>query len=567
MDSDDGEICICSHCAVDGLSQEACSFCYNCKKYFCSSCNVSHGRFFASHKTAERKELQKLHEIRSVIQCEEHGKEKVELYCPEHESVLCKLCRKFKHRKCDVIPLAIACENANVEKDFIESFECLYELNESAKSLKEQYRFKQNAISRKTENLRNDIQELREGLDDMLSCYEKQLKDFERKNEQKVTGMKEAYEYFVDRIGSQLELVGESRRNLDRERLFVRTVQTKQTCVELRSSMENIESDVAELDSLHLFDERLPSCVRQLCNLGNDEVDEVNNAEISFTSMKKPELITITKEYDVRVPGDEEFPLITGCSFLTDNLILLCDNSNRKLKTFQTNTEAIFEAPVPDGPFDVARAGKNKAIESVPNVKCVQLVTVDPDIEIEKQVGIGHKCYGVAVHNEYWFVCVADPDTNTYGVQMLSSEEETVIKFIGHFDVGHPGYVDISNDGCAIYYGGGLGATAYVKCVTKDEWDDGSCFTYKDAKLNDPKSIIVDTAGNALICDKEANIVEVISVNEGKSFGKILLCGDDNICQPTSMCMNRKQSILVVASHDIDKRRQSYLSFFKLERI
>ena len=38
-----------------------------------------------------------------------------------------------------------------------------------------------------------------------------------------------------------------------------------------------------------------------------------------------------TKEVNIKLPDDNEDPDITGCTFLSNGRILLCDNENKKV--------------------------------------------------------------------------------------------------------------------------------------------------------------------------------------------------------------------------------------------
>ena len=49
-----------------------------------------------------------------LILCSLHSNQNLELYCKDHETALCKMCKLLKHRRCNVETLTSALQNKEV---------------------------------------------------------------------------------------------------------------------------------------------------------------------------------------------------------------------------------------------------------------------------------------------------------------------------------------------------------------------------------------------------------------------------------------------------------------------
>ena len=79
-------------CRDDALSETGDAFCIRCRKYLCSPCVKSHGKFLADHQLVYSTDMPNTDFAKSHLPCEEHSNYPVELYCEKHCSVFCNFC-------------------------------------------------------------------------------------------------------------------------------------------------------------------------------------------------------------------------------------------------------------------------------------------------------------------------------------------------------------------------------------------------------------------------------------------------------------------------------------------
>ena len=105
----------CDFCKDEGLNENAFGFCSSCWKYICSGCEKGHGKFNPNHKLKKGADMPKQDVVKSTFPCKIHTNYAVDLYCDEHGSVFCSLCKCLKHDSCKVQKIEEVVEEMNVK--------------------------------------------------------------------------------------------------------------------------------------------------------------------------------------------------------------------------------------------------------------------------------------------------------------------------------------------------------------------------------------------------------------------------------------------------------------------
>ena len=154
------------------------------------------------------------------------------------------------------------------------------------------------------------------------------------------------------------------------------------------------------LDSLEEFARMDPS------SIGSVQQDHV------ILDMK----VESRNEVNIKLVDDVHDPYISGCTFLSNDNILLCDNSNKSVKLLDSDMSIKNSLKLsygPCGPWDVAAVGKSKAVITYFCVPFLQYIYKYPDLKLGKNIILPGVCFGLNIdkeeiyttkygHNEIW---------------------------------------------------------------------------------------------------------------------------------------------------------------------
>ena len=106
----------CSPCKSEDKTKEANHYCYTCSECLCDDCCSYHRKFkeMRDHKTVSVTEMQKHGSTKqSKVPGDKCGcsLNSVEIYCEDHDDVICGACNTVKHRKCKTIAIRNKCTN------------------------------------------------------------------------------------------------------------------------------------------------------------------------------------------------------------------------------------------------------------------------------------------------------------------------------------------------------------------------------------------------------------------------------------------------------------------------
>ena len=264
------------------------------------------------------------------------------------------------------------------------------------------------------------------------------------------------------------------------------------------------------------------------------------------------------KETDVRVRNDIKVPYITGCCWLSDDELFLCDNNNRNVKILDKNMNIKFTAPCISDPFDIDCINAKTVVVTMPDIKTLQFVAVKPGFKFKHTKCINARCLGIAVHEKNIFVCIDDAQQSAKCIKVLTLDGDNVT-YIPHLGPGSPRYLCLNRHGTRIYYTGGSNKEMFINSLTND---GHGIFSVSSTDLHYPRGVVIDEDGNVIVCDDAGQRLQVIASN-GK-FGQTLLSKKDNILYPKSVCVNRTLNILVIASWK-QNPNASKLALYKLE--
>ena len=118
--SDEAPDYLCDPCKFGGIQTNGNHYCQTCAENLCRSCKESHQRFKATrnHKivssTGGAPDGQNTSLFKVFCGCDQSSE--VEVYCENHNEVVCMTCKSVKHRKCNIAQLREKSSTYNVSQ-------------------------------------------------------------------------------------------------------------------------------------------------------------------------------------------------------------------------------------------------------------------------------------------------------------------------------------------------------------------------------------------------------------------------------------------------------------------
>ena len=92
----------CSLCIQKGIKEEATKYCVECENYYCTSCSDMHMYFPAlkGHTLLDECHCNAMpYPSMTTEACSSHKDKHLEIYCEDHDEVVCMMCVAINHRQ------------------------------------------------------------------------------------------------------------------------------------------------------------------------------------------------------------------------------------------------------------------------------------------------------------------------------------------------------------------------------------------------------------------------------------------------------------------------------------
>ena len=276
---------------------------------------------------------------------------------------------------------------------------------------------------------------------------------------------------------------------------------------------------------------------------------EGTGAQSVFTNFKSKE----TKKVNVRCPTDWRAAWITGCAFLPDGRVVLCDNNNRKVKIFDKSFTLEGSLDLPSGPWDVSVVSATTIVVTLPEIQQLLYTEVVPSIKEGRVIQLDQWCYGVeATDGDIYVTCHSEHMHCGDGEVRVLDQDGNVKKRLGansdgSFIFRRPDYVAVNIRSNKIYISDAEEQS--VTCIVLGETPESKpVYWYKDSALKWTSGVCVDDEDNILVCGVDSHNVHVLSAAGEKH--SVILSSRDAIEKPCSIAYRREDGTMVIGFPD-----------------
>ena len=271
------------------------------------------------------------------------------------------------------------------------------------------------------------------------------------------------------------------------------------------------------------------------------EADSTQQDHLMILDMK----VKSTKEVNIRLSDDSTTPHITGCMFLSNGRILLCDYRNQKVKLLDSEMSVKKSLKLSERPYNVVPVGENEVIITFDVVNNdLQYIFMHPDLKLGKMITLPNKCSGLRVVNDEIYIAYHKGSGHDE-IWRLDRAGNIMSKIVlSQSSSDYPGLC-LAGSSPRVYL-----ADWDNDRVTCFQLDGKMVYQYQDKELKRPNGIYVDSAGNSLLCGGDSHNVVVITA-DGRKHGELLTSKDKRY--PRCIDYRPEDSTLIVGCEDSPK--------------
>ena len=514
--SDEAPDNLCDPCRFGGIQTNGSHYCKTCREHLCRNCKESHKRFKVSrnHTIVSSKDVvpdgQNTSTFKVYCACDQSLE--VAIYCESHDEAVCMTCKSVKHRKCNVIKLR--------EKGSTYKISDIQTIIQNVHSLEEKIKQFQQDRDSDTERIESMIETSREKIKSLRKDFDKFMDKLESNMltglEEKTKEMHQAAKQYIPACTDTLNLLAGDSKMLDdaskcsyTEMMFAADVKISKRLTELQSMMKDFRDEVKPQHLEFEGNQKLLDVKQEVKALGTLRVSESQREKTKTTNFLKMK-VQNSREVQIKLPNDRNVPIISGCIFMVDGQLLLCDYNNyNTIKLLNFTFDITGSLALGSRPWDISAVNSTRAVVTLPGLKQLKFIDIVPALKADKQIQLEKPCYGVnVVRDEIYVICHDNPGNEEIRV---FDKNGTFIRKVPDINnilssLQRPYYIAVSKTSSKTY----LSAwdTHIVSCISVD----GSLvFNNKRADLIWPRTVLVDEEENTLVCGQKSYNIHVVT--------------------------------------------------------
>lgn len=341
-----------------------------------------------------------------------------------------------------------------------------------------------------------------------------------------------------------LATIAEIQRKFDQEHQIRETAETN--VVKTEKAKEALSINVEELKKqLKPEKDNLEAMEKQYTHIPSN-TNQTNDDVITEMTVDPGSM----EQAHVYLKGDKEFPVITGCKFLPDGKLILCDKANKKLKLFSNSFTVDDTLDVQAEPWDVAVLNSKTVIVTLPYEQLLQYVQLVPHLELKGTIQVHAMCWGVEVFSEKIYTSCHD-DLEDGEVKVFDIKGNFKMKFDMHTEqlpsltIKQPDYITVSSTSGNVYLTDNI--TGTITCWAAD---GNNLYIYKDPDLKRPAGIFVDSEDNIIVCGEGSQNLQVITASGNKQRTLMSSVDGNGNGNPMGVAYRASDHTLVVGFRD-----------------
>ena len=254
----------------------------------------------------------------------------------------------------------------------------------------------------------------------------------------------------------------------------------------------------------------------------------------------------------IRMSSDARSPQITGCAFLPNGKVVLCDQGNKNLKLLDTcdSYKIIESLDFPSEPRDVTIVDNKTVLVVLLDHRSVQYVNLKAKMKPGRVILLQKMPLAIEFFDNEIFVACKVKSKKGTGEILVLDREGTVKRRLGmkeddSFMFDCPSHFTVSRTTKNIFVSDR--DTSMVTCLSPS---GKIVYQYKSSSLNRARGVYVDAVDNLFVCGESSNNVLILT-STGEKYGS-LLTEKDFVKQPCAIAYRQKDGTLVIGCYSRD---------------
>ena len=542
----------CEPCQKNNESKTAAYWCLECAEALCDACTKHHKVLKAtdSHTLVDVKDSKNIRVLtkhEEIIKCFEHTGKFIDMYCVDHNKMVCSECVTIDHKGCQ--NLITIDKVAGDIRESLEAHKLLDKLKESMEESECIVVDRKRNIDKLEANKANVLEQIRlvkvevnKVLDELEQLFSD---DLDATHELEVGLLEDQIhrcELLQKAIASSTGVLNAAIKHGTDNELFVVAHKMEKELRRYENVLEKETNVTREVDYKLEVNYEIEHILLALDEIGVLRVHKDPSIVSPFVK-KNAKLLT---HFEATSTMDDRCAELTGGTFLPDEKLILVDNANEKLKLFTLEGDLLSELELSTPPWDITCIPGGMAAVTLPVEKKILVVSAansDCITPIEQFKTTG-KCYGIA-YSYYQKELVVACDTPSDGqatVKALSllGQEVRDLRLDANGDVmfTRPNYVATNPFNADVYLSDGSNGT-----VTGVTMKGDFRFRYSENYLKLPTGIAADNHGCVYVCGNGSCDIHQLS-RDGKRIRLLM----DGLHHPRAISFDPYEERFLVTS-------------------
>ncbi|XP_052256838.1 uncharacterized protein LOC127862015 [Dreissena polymorpha] len=534
----------CSPCLEHKTDQWAELYCDTCQEFYCAECVTLHGQLFLKHVTYGRGDTSKWPASKIVqdflLKCDLHEDKHLEMYCNDHSQLCCTICAFLNHRLCTKVTLISESARGPLP-DLQQLSRNIQTILEEVKKLENHWNTNMLTLQASYDKLLDEIRDTRQTINIILDKIEKNTV---QELDDKMTSLKAPIKTDLDnciKLKNELkQLSGAINDIIDKGKAELTFIASKKCLEQVKQSETYLKENSVQVESSLTFqaDSDVQQYLSKLSGLGKIVIGTKKILVLGDPDQALS--IQGKSEYNVSIPSDSDRSCnITAISVLSDDVILVADFDNKRVKLLNHQYQVVGHCDLTDWPYDMCQITPSEVAVTVYQNTThgeVQFFSVNDGRLVKgRKLQLKHYCLGIA-HNLQDLYLTSRNSLYKYSMKGTllnkvyedTSDDHTVMKCA------------VSPSGDKIF----VTNQSHHKVLTLAT--DGTVLhTFTDPDLQAPTGIHVTDLGQVLVCGKSSKTIIQLD-GEGKEWLATLATRRDGLAYPVSVCFNRSTASIIV---------------------
>ncbi|KAL4218836.1 hypothetical protein ACF0H5_021424 [Mactra antiquata] len=538
---------ICTGCDKKNKTLKAVRYCVECKEYFCVSCTDMHNNFsyLMSHSLLDVEQAkQSGNQADSspefpTERCCIHKCKVLDMYCAIHNDVGCYVCMAKNHKSCpesqicsipDMVDTLFNLSDSQQTHSRLQQM--IVTLTSLSKSKDNQLKILKEAKDKcigKIEKFKNVLQQM---IRRAAEASKQELKDAYQRLEADILQDESTIKSTKDVLQKTDDKLKKASGN--RAQRFVCSKEAENYIKQAENEKMKVETnDNKDMEISFYPDDSLVDYIQGLHGIGN----------VLVAKMKKSLYkIKCSKDIDIKLSADTNLCSSLGCCLTNDNLLLLTDYNNRKLKRIDTQTLTVVDYRALDShPQGICCINQKEVAVGCNRPHKIQFFSITSEMKPTRKFDTSHNCYSIAKKDENLYV--TDGNTSLYVYDTSGTLLRTITNDKGEnklfSNIRH-----IVSIGVKIFVGDWSNG---IVCL---DGKSEHVYTIKNVYLSGVCGVCSDGRGGIFVSCHNSN--KVVQYNEnGKMIG-VLARQKDGLRYPYSIVFHQAQNKMFVTHYGSD---------------